>query len=1417
MRRRTIYIQIVLPLFLLLFSSITAGPEQKSSYVQLTIEDGLPDDNIRHIMQDSRGLLWFATANGVARYDGHTFKIFQCHPFDQYSLSACSIQKIYEDTAGNIWVVTVDYLNLFDPVKERFIRLKGLAPYGRINTIYQSVAGEYYIGTEASGMLIVKDFKSLKNAAADSWTISPGAMIHLQKNASAKSLSSDSISTIYEDRIGDIWIGSKGGGLNRLSPHHTNSGSILDFDLTQYRHLREDASSLSSNAITSFAEDSSGCLWVGTINGLNQLVRSGRDKAPRFIRYHQHSSELSAISDNNILSLQVDREGDLWVGTSNGLDKLITTEEVNSRSTIRTRCNGQQFNFTAAQLNLQTNRITAICEDNSGIIWLGSSGGGVYKLYNTKDQFNLLRLPFTRDKARALSAITAIFMHSDKLLWVGTKRGSLLQLPVETSQQPQKAKTGLREFHLSSGTIYSMLNDDDQHFLVATQTGLLRFNRKNGSAVPFSHLKDRPFEGLPVYQIIRDKHKDIWVATEAGLHQINPQGERTAYLANADDPSGLRWPKVWTVYSDRDGFIWIGTKMGGISRLDPRTGKFIHHKYNSINSIYQDQSGTIWFGSYSGGLSKLISVNENDFQLKHFFIDDGLPSNRIQSILEDTAGYLWLSTINGVSRFDPKTEKFRNFSSTDGLQGLKFNRASSFRSSNGALFFGGNSGLNQFIPAEIVAQKTWPAIIFTEFRKQGERIALEASSSTLDRIELSYQDNIVTIKFSALDFNEPSKNQYAYRLDGLNEDWIYIGNQNSVTFTNLQPGNYSFRVKASNSHGIWNEQGIAIDLLMAPPWWQTWWFRSLLFFSFLILALGIYRIRVRSIEKQKDALEKLVAERTLALARQKQMAEDAKIIIEQQAEKLIKADQLKSRFFTNISHEFRTPLSLIISPLKELLARNGNNGHSDAKYLKVMYRNSQRLLNLINQLLEISKLEAGDMKLNAEEADLVKFLRPVFEAFLSEADRKNIKYEFVTKRQSPIVNIDKEKFEKIVYNLLSNAFKFTPHSGKISLVIERETENVQVTVTDSGIGIPQEQLQFIFNRFYQVDNSSTRAFEGSGLGLALSKELISLHDGTIMVFSEQGKGSRFIVSLPISAAPVYAATEKSINRITNNIDDRSIAKDEMLTTRPDNSPGKENLPNGDHSRILTIIEDNQDILDYLTNHFSNEYQVVTANNGLDGIDLVKQIIPDLIICDVMMPEKDGYEVCHILKQDEKTNHIPIIMLTAKASLENKLQGLQFGADDYITKPFEIPEIETRIRNLIDQRRQLKTHYSRQIFLQPHDIAITSVDEAFLQKLCTFVETHLEDPDLASRPIEQDFNMTKRQFQRKVKALTDQTPSLFIRAMRLKRAKQLIESDAGSISEIAFQTGFNNLSYFARSFREHFGHSPSQLEKNLLKE
>ncbi len=1404
-------------IFTLLFMGIAvlSAQDEDFHFDRLTLQDGLPDEDVRHIMQDRQGFLWFATANGIARYDGHEYKIFQYHPLNDASLSASSATGIYEDRSGHLWVATVNYLNRFDPAGEQFERFTGLGQYGRINILYQSRSGHYYIGTENSGLIITDDIDGLNDRGKASQNAAAETVVLQHHFVDADGVNMP-ISAFYEDPFGNIWIGTKGRGLNKLSPAFTK-GQILDgFELTPYLHNAGDTASLSSDVVTAIAEDRAGRMWVGTAAGLNELMNVEADGSIKFRRHQYQPKNPNSINHPFIHSLLVDRLGDLWIGTSNGLCKL----QKNSFQAESNLAAGQRYTIYRLQLSsnqhgMRAGRITAMWEDQSGMIWLGSGGAGIYKLDARKSFFEVWQLQASPGEKELVSSVTAVLAESDQSLWLGTDRGSLIRVNLRNRPTSRDMLRDYATFQLQGGNIYSILEADEKHLLVGSSSGLVKFSKQAGSSLSYRYLPEKRSDGIPVYQIFRDSRGLIWLATGKGLHQIDSTGNVTSYLPDANNALSLAWPGVWTVFEDRQGFIWTGTKFGGISRLDPKTGKFINQPHNSISSIFQDQSGSMWFGSYSSGVSKLLSIREDGMELQHYLREDGLPSNHIKSMSGDKQGNLWLSTTNGLSRFYPATESFRNYPAADELRGIKFNRGAAIVSSDEALIFGGNRGLVKFYPEEMKETSLTPGIVLSEFRKQNVRAILEKPISEADTIYLSYDDDIVTFKFAALDFRDPDNNQYAYRLDGLNDDWVYSGNQNSATFMNLEPGSYTLRVKASNSYGIWNEQGIAIALVVTPPWWHTWWFRLAMLAIFLGISGTVFFVRRQSIKRQKQELENLVALRTRELEDQKYLAEEAKRIIEQQAQKLIEADQMKSRFFTNISHEFRTPLSLIIGPLKEMLNANGSNGHSQSKHLGVMYRNSQRLLDLINQLLEISKLESGDMKLAAEDVDLLAFLQPIYDSYLSEADRKQIDYDFLAGSQRPFVHIDKVKFEKVIYNLLSNAFKFTPDFGKVTLAVEESNGRIMIGVTDSGIGIPEDQLQLVFDRFYQADAPEARSFGGTGLGLALSKELVMLHDGTIEAESLPGKGSRFIVCLPATARSNHAVMQNghSASVPLNGIsaEAKQLENPGMQTNKIDRTFRKPQPAEAD-ATILAIVEDNQDILDYLVGHFSKEFEIVTANNGLSGLELVRNKIPDLVISDVMMPGKDGYQLCDALKRDEITCHIPVILLTAKAAKQDKIDGLQLGADAYITKPFEIEEVKVRVGKLIEQRQRLKIRYSRQIFLQPQDIAITSLDEAFLKKLCAFVETHFDDPQLASTALEKQFNMDKRQFQRKVRALTGQTPSQFIRSMRLQRARKLIENNAGSISEIAFQTGFNNLSYFARSFRKQFGHLPSELKK-----
>ncbi|MDQ3534289.1 MAG: ATP-binding protein, partial [Bacteroidota bacterium] len=672
-----------------------------------------------------------------------------------------------------------------------------------------------------------------------------------------------------------------------------------------------------------------------------------------------------------------------------------------------------------------------------------------------------------------------------------------------------------------------------------------------------------------------------------------------------------------------------------------------------------------------------------------------------------------------------------------------------------------------------------------------------------DRIELPYDENFLSFEFVVLNYDAPEKNQYAYKLEGLDKDWIYSGTRRFASYTNLDPGAYTFRVKASNNDGIWNEQGAYLHLAILPPWWQTWWAYSL--YGFMGICF-LYVLRQYTVNRER-------------------MKHELKIQ-RLEAEKMHEIDHLKSRFFANISHEFRTPLTLILGPLEKITSSHTEEKPDKSVY-HMMLRNARRLLHLINQLLDLSKLEAGSMKLEEKPADLVAFLKAMVFSFTSLAEMKQIQYHFQFPSEHPVVYFDADKLEKIITNLLSNAFKFTPEGGEVAVIIKLQPADKQalstfpadliqrgisskanileLIVQDSGKGIPQDQIDKVFDRFYQADTSHTREQEGTGIGLSLVKELVELFSGEIAVESQPGQGSCFTVRLPLLVANFKQVTLTGNNLPPIPINHNLNSPENGFTVAP--YPEIEN-PDPEAPLIL-IIEDNADVRFFIRENLQPVYQVIEAADGKEGYKLAVKNIPDLILSDVMMPKMDGVELCSKLKTNEKTAHIPVILLTAKASGGDKVEGLETGADDYLIKPFESTELLVRIKNLIDSRRKLREIFSREITLGPTSITINSVDEQFLQRIMKIIEEHMEDTSFDVEIFSREAGLSKIQLHRKLKALTNESPGDFIRIMRLKRAADLLSQNAGTIAEVAYKVGFQEPSYFTRCFHKQFGKTPSE--------
>jgi signal transduction histidine kinase/DNA-binding response OmpR family regulator/sugar lactone lactonase YvrE len=863
----------------------------------------------------------------------------------------------------------------------------------------------------------------------------------------------------------------------------------------------------------------------------------------------------------------------------------------------------------------------------------------------------------------------------------------------------------------------------------------------------------------------------LWIGTWGGLNKLDrAAGRFTRFVNNAENPHSLSENRVWTIYEDRSGTLWIGTNGGSLNRFDRTTGKFTRfastpknpHSLSSNNvlSICEDRTGTLWLGTSGGGLNRLDrpdtllkNLNEEAGWFTRFTEKDGLPDNVIYGILEDDQGRLWLSTNTGLSCFDPRTETFRNYDATDGLQSNEFNTGAYHKMRNGEMVFGGINGFNVFHPDSIKDNAYIPPVVITAFKRYNtgdvQGIAIEEKCiSTKRSIQLSHKDNVLSFEFAALSFRNSSKNQYAYKLDGFNKNWIQLGTKREVTFTNLDPGEYTLRVKGSNNDGVWNEEGSSLKIIITPPWWKTKWAFTLYVLCITGLLYALRRYELNRLRLKNQLQIELV-----------------------EAAKMKELDHLKSRFFANISHEFRTPLTLILGPVEQMRGKTFK-GNLDEAY-DIILRNSRRLLRLINQLLDLARLESGGMSLQARPENIVSFLKGLVLSFASAAERKRIELRITAEEESLIVYFDRDKMEKIVSNLLSNALKFTPERGRVEVRISTVgatspvapgpvtpglvaigpfapapfAPTIKITVQDTGPGIPQHQLDKIFDRFYQVDASHTREHEGTGIGLALTKELVELHHGEISVESEVGRGTMFIVRLPLGKEHLRPEEVVERDQLPVSSDQLSVVSDQIAKFEDRKSKLEDRESSIEHrassienpassiqdqasndKNLILVIEDNRDVRAYIRQYLEPAFKVIDAVDGVDGATRALETIPDLIICDVMMPRRDGYEVCRILKTDEKTSHVPIIMLTAKADRESKVQGLETGADDYLIKPFDSRELLARVRNLIKLRQQLRERFGREITLQPKDIAINSMDEQLQRVMHS--EEHISIPSRA---------------------------------------------------------------------------------------
>ena len=1365
-------------------------------FEQIDVNKGLSHNDVYCVFQDSKGYLWFGTEYGLSRYDGFRITTYVHDPLNANSLSNNRVLAICEDANSNLWIGTRRGLNKFDSETNTFINYS----IGYVTSLSMDNSGMIWAGmlTGLSTVdLATQKWRYFKHSPDD-----------------PNSLSGNEISKIITAKNGRIWI-STATGLNEAVRLPDNSIQFKNYPIS----AKNDTAPL-----LDICEDANGKIW--TVSAGEVYRFDPETSAFQFFGINASDSKQTTLS-----SISTDVYGNIWIGSDNGLFRLVP----NSNSPDQDVFPGKLIHYEhqpAHPFGLSNNKISEIFADQQGVLWFATLGGGLNKT-------DLESILFKTIKNNGKSGLTdnnvwSILETHDHSLLVGTDDG-VTRISTDPFGELHYKPLAL-PFTSKQSPVRSMIEDIENNrlWIATTGHGLIQYDLETQTAATYRGKPDSPshLQSDQLYAVFMDSRKNIWVGANdsIGLYRFDRETKKfTGFRYEARRTETDRWI---TSFSEdpQTGDLWIGTWQGGLIKFDHSANKIVRFYADPeypktlvapILSVYSDKNSNVWIGTNGNGLFRLATSNgEKPHQYRQFRFEENLVDDIVNAIAADDNGKLWLSTSQGILNFDPETASHKRYEIDDGLQGNQFNWGAFFKGADGQIYFGGRNGLNHFYPKSNTNPFP-PKIIFTDIRKNGNESIFRQNRS----INLNHDDKYFSFEFLAMHFKKPEDNRFAVKMDGFDNDWIDIENRRQMTYSILPKGEYTFRVKAANSDGIIGESDASVKVVVHPPWWETWW-AYLAYLSVTIIAIvSIVRIRERNMKRRTEELETTVAERTAE--------------VQAQAERLREMDELKSRFFANISHEFRTPLTLISGPVKQLL--NGNFRGSIDKQYKVILNNCTRLLQLINQLLDLSKLESGGMKLKTQPENISVLTRYLTTAFESMATQRKIELQFHSKSVSNNgtfgeVYLDREKYEKILYNLLSNALKFTKANGRVDVTLDYVAsqngfgENgyydkapksyARITIRDTGIGISPEKLPHIFDRFYQVEDSASRQYEGTGIGLSLTKELVELHHGTISATSEPQHGTTFTLLLPTGKAHLSESEiVEPAKRVIFSENDAAASPFSLLQFSENTIPtnefnedlsqdfGENGNPERDKPKVL-IVDDNTDMRGYLRDFLSAHFRVTEAGNGIEGLYFAKKMLPELIISDVMMPEMDGMAFCEQLKTDIITSHIPVILLTALAEQSNRLEGLETGADAYLNKPFDAEEVLVYAKNLIRLRRNLRERFSKITVPDAAKITVNAIDKHFIEKAVHIVEQHLADYSFNRDVLASEMAMSVRNLNRKLTALTNCSANQFIRNLRLKHAKMQLENRVSSVSDVAYNVGFSNPSYFAKCFTEAYGVPPS---------
>lgn len=1364
--------------FAFIYCGIIQAQNDEYFFYHLTTQQGLSGNEVYAILEDSKGMIWIGTQNGLNRYNGYEIMTFN-RPNDPQAVSETQVNCLFEDNTGIIWIGTLDKgLYSYDPVLDKFKSFlfssdnPASLPNNPVNKIFQDDSDVLWIGTGGGGLVRLDkgtgEFRSYliipnghDNKSNIVSAITPidtaklligtynGLYLFDQINESFQSYDIvpnisevyQQIFNFYRDPEGNIWFGTLR-GLFKYNPAKKRCIQIISKSKSNKDNLKDDAVSFIQGSF----RPGQHILWLATKNGL--------------VRYDIHSNyfkrilidpqKIYSLSNNFINTLYLNDNGIIWIGTGwSGVDRMDT--EGSPFKQVQIQPKNEELFYTAC----------GFCMDKQGFLWVSACTEGLFKFdheLNKIAQYSFQK-GFTIDANSPITNhIDYIYEDNSGVLWLGLCGWGPVKFN-RNNESIQYLNTDLDDSEkFKQERINSIIEDDGGNFWIGADGGILFKEKGNNLTEPIRFFGEDIVDQTLIFDVFESSKGNIYFGTL----------DKGVYSIQKDDRESLSF------------------HYHGIDETEP--GLF----NSTVFDLYEDVHHNLWAAA-SKGLNK---YNHDNGKFELIYDSTGILELGVSQVLGDKHGNLWLSLQNGgLVKYQPISKRIKVYDINDGLPFDNLVTRYWYQSEDGRIFIpgylGDGSGFLFFHPDSIFDNTNIPNIVITDFRVGNNQIPLDTNISATDHIKLKYNQNFFSFQFAALDYTNPEKNQYAYYLEGLDDDWIYSGNRRYANYTSVPPGKYVFHVKGSNNDGYWNETGSDLIITVLPPPWRTT--IAYIIYGFIILCL-VFLWRRYDLKRQQL----------------KQNLEIEKV----EADKLKELDSMKSRFFANISHEFRTPLTLILGPIEKLKTMVSREATRD---IEMMQRNAKRLQQLINQLLSLSKIESGYMKLRASELNIISLVNNYVQSFESLAKQKQIGFDFYYDKSEILVYTDQEKLETILYNLFSNAFKFTPEGGNVIVKIDRKDPKLVISIFNSGSGIPADKLPHIFDRFYQADDSYSRDYEGTGIGLALTKDLIELHHGEITVESESGKGTTFTVKLLLGKKHILEDTiveKKEPVIFSHSLHDLDIQEEIII------GPSSEKDTN--LKPLLLLVEDNTDLRTYIRSYLDEYYSIIEAHNGEEGLVKAIELIPDLVISDVMMPQMDGFMMCEKLKTDERTSHIPIVLLTARASEESKIQGLETGADDYLYKPFNHHELIVRASNLIEQRKKLREHFIREIGLeletetQSIGNRVFSMDEKFLDRTQKIVNEHMSDPDFNIEELGKLVGMSRSQLHRKLTALINLSPTAFVRSLRLKKAASLIDKQSGNISEIAFEVGFNNLSYFARSFKDQFGVLPSDYIDSRIK-